>query len=126
MPCGLIVDVPVVDVAWALSPLEEEILNADETLICYDNIVEAITYDELDISIAIDGEPTVADEIMGLYIEALSNYPASGALNEVITMTNQYISLVNESDELSDKEKEVLYGAFSVGVYSYMYWSTHE
>ena len=37
-------------------------------------------------------------------------------------ITNKYIELIEESDEISPEEKEIIYSALSVAASSYEYW----
>lgn len=109
-----------------LSPMEAAIVDSEEFVECYNEVAESILAGDFGMDSFIDGELTIADEVMKLYLEAMGNFPANGALLELISLTNQYIALVAASDDMGDDEKQNLYEAFSVGVYSYMYWSTHE
>lgn len=88
-------------------------LEADET------IFEANGIEDFDFGESESGT------IMKLYIEALDSIDGPDAIQGVINLTNQYIAIISDSTTLSEEEKENLYVAFSVGAYSYKYWTEY-
>ena len=69
---------------------------------------------------------SISDQVIERYISALKNYASPLDYNTVVSITNQYIAVVKDSAELTDEDKNCLYIAFSVGVYSYKYWSNFD
>lgn len=66
---------------------------------------------------------TISEQVIERYLSALENYASPLDYSTIVSITNQYIAVVNESTELTDIDKHNLQIAFSVGVYSYKYWS---
>lgn len=125
-PNGLIVDTPVVDDAWSISPIEMSILDSEELEQSYNNLINDIFADNFHLGSGNYCVGEMVEDVIRLYYDILDQIPDDGGLNDVINITNQYIAVVAESDEISDEEKEVLYCAFAVGVYSYEYWSNYD
>ena len=103
-----------------LTPLERSIvenedfsfvLDADET------IFQISSADDFEF------DNSTCGAVMQLYIDAIRLYNGYEAIRDVISLTNEYIDIVHNSSELTESEKENLYIAFSVGAYSYKYWS---
>ncbi|MCM1021988.1 MAG: glycine zipper family protein [Muribaculum sp.] len=69
------------------------------------------------------GEYSPCDDIMDTYIEAIGNYGSANEISDVINVTNLYIQVIRESTEITESDKNNLYIAFSVAVYSYKYWT---
>lgn len=122
MPFGLELDTPVApaEEAYQLSALEMAVLDSDEFVNYYNESAASIY--EGDYNFVITSDSTVADQIMKLYLEGMESIGDSG-FQSVVDFTNEYIAIVANSSELLDIEKENLYAAFSVAVYSYLYWS---
>lgn len=125
-PNGLIVDTPVVDDAWSISPIEMSILDSEELEQSYNNLINDIFADNFHLGSGNYCVGEMVEDVIRLYYDILDQIPDDGGLYDVINITNQYIAVVAESDEISDEEKEVLYCAFAVGVYSYEYWSNYD
>lgn len=125
-PNGLIVETPVVDDAWSISPIEMSILDSEELEQSYNDLVNDIFADNFHLGSGNYCVGEMVEDVIRLYYDILDQIPDYGGLNDVINITNQYIAVVAESDEISDEEKEVLYCAFAVGVYSYEYWSNYD
>lgn len=68
-------------------------------------------------------DDSIKNNIVNLYMDALGNYSGSEEIIDVVNLTNQYISVINSSNELSEKDKYQLYLSMSVGVYSYKFWT---
>lgn len=62
----------------------------------------------------------VEDIIMEKYLQALE--ATASNLNDIIFITNKYIKLVADSDELSEDSKEDLYLMFDIAVSASKYW----
>ena len=122
MPFGLELDTPVApaEEAYQLSALEMAVLDSDEFVNYYNESAASIYED--DYNFVITSDSTVADQIMKLYLDGMESIGDSG-FQSVVDFTNEYIAIVANSSELLDIEKENLYAAFSVAVYSYLYWS---
>ncbi len=110
-------EVPVESDGYQLTELEAAVLASDDYISYYEAGTAAIYNGDNCFTIA-----SVADNVMKLYLDAIEGM--SGADSEDITnLTNEYIAIVADSAELNEEDKESLYVAFSVAVYSYMYWS---
>lgn len=122
MPFGIELDTPVApaEEAYQLSALEMAVLDSDEFVNYYNESAASIYED--DYNFVITSDSTVADQIMKLYLDGMESIGDSG-FQSVVDFTNEYIAIVANSGELLDIEKENLYAAFSVAVYSYLYWS---
>lgn len=97
-----------------LTELELQIINSSD----FSNGYYEITSNPLEINT----EPgVVADRIINLYIDAISNSCSSE--EDIITITSNYTQIVKSSSELSEAEKEWLFSGFATMCYSYKYWN---
>lgn len=62
----------------------------------------------------------VEDVIMEKYLQALEDTASN--LNDIIFITNKYIKLVADSDELNEESKDSLYLMFDIAVSASKYW----
>lgn len=112
-------DIDVVHNNWQLSSLETKVIQSEEFVAHYDNSMTAIFDGNYQFSITSDNN--ISDQVVKLYLETIEemNNPD---FESIVNFTNQYISIVSNSNDISELEKENLYIAFSVAVYSFQYW----
>lgn len=103
-----------------LTPLERSIVENAEfsaELSADEIILELNSIDDIDFG---DSE---CGNIIKLYVEALSAVNGPEAIQSVMDITNQYVEVIKNSSELSESDKANLYVTFSVGAYSYKFWT---
>ena len=103
----------------SLSEFEQSVVFSDEYISQFNIHMNSITNNE-DTRLI---KGTVCDAIIQLYIDAMGNYSGTSDIDAVVQLTNQYITIVNDSEELSELEKYNIFLALSVGAYSYKYWA---
>lgn len=105
------------------SDFEMSILKSEEFETAYNEklLITTGDYDEMLSSIDNDN----VRSILGYYLDALSYYSGMDEYDDLIMLTNEYISIIDESDTLTQIEKEILYMSLAVGVYSYKYWTEY-
>lgn len=104
------------------SAFELEVLRSEEYVNAFNQEIETILSEDINSSMTSDG--TISEDIMVLYIDAISNCGTTN-YDDVVSLTNQYIEIISSSNELSEDEKNNIYIAFAVAVYSYQYWTTY-
>ena len=62
----------------------------------------------------------VEDVIMEKYLQTLEDTASN--LNDIIFITNEYIKLVSDSDELNEESKDSMYLMFDIAVSASKYW----
>ena len=107
---------PVVEV---LTPLEAEIVKSKEFEDGYYSVLNKLIGDD-DTYVENDG--STGNIVMKLYLDIINKYPEN--LNDVEFVSNKYIELISNSSELSEEEKDRLYSAISVAVFSFEYWQS--
>ncbi len=72
----------------------------------------------------IEGEPVIDDSMPGLVLQVYNELLQSNFVDEsdVADYINHYYSIVSESNELSDEEKQSIYIGLAVSLFSYNYW----
>ncbi|WP_290448349.1 glycine zipper family protein [uncultured Muribaculum sp.] len=104
-----------------LSDFEYSVLDSDEYTTAFNDDMAAIANDKQIWT----PDGSLHDSVMQLYLEAISYYSGTESINDIIAVTNQYISTIEQSEDLEDIEKRNLYIALSVGVYSYKFWTNY-
>lgn len=61
-----------------------------------------------------------SDEVMALFVAAVRD--AGEDLTRILRIISTYASVVTDTPELSDDDKQCLYKSFAVAGYSYEYW----
>lgn len=64
-----------------------------------------------------------ADRVMNYLLDGLSGVDSP---KEVYDLVNSYILAVEKDLQISSDDKQLLYNTFTVLVYSYNYWYSHE
>ncbi len=105
----------------SLSAFESSVLSSEKYVTEYNKVIAANS----DFAVLIDPDRLTANAVAQLYKDALQNYD-NASFEDIVSLTNQYISIVDESNEISKEDKRNLYIAFSVAIYSYKYWSNYE
>lgn len=100
---------------------DKDVIASDDYRAFYNQITQPGESSEEDIT-----QITISDQVIDYYLDALAKYTSPLDYKTVVSITNQYIAVVNDSTELTDEDKNSLYIAFSVGVYSYKYWSNFD
>ena len=67
---------------------------------------------------------TLPGLVSSLYGEVFKEYPDS--VEDVVYLVNQYTSLIDASNELTDDEKTCIKHGMSVSLYSFNYWSKNQ
>lgn len=100
---------------------EKDIITSDSFKNVYYQL-DSSSEESEDVSVQVP----LLNQILYRYIEAMEKYRSPLDYKTVVSITNQYISVVRGSTELLEDEKTNLYIAFAVGVYSFKYWSNFE
>lgn len=116
---GYIGDIDVVHNCWQLSSLETTVIQSNEFVDYYDNSMTAIFEGDYQFSIISDN--IISDQIIKLYLETIENMN-NPDFESIVNFTNQYISIISDNSDVTELEKQNLYIAFSVAVYSFKYW----
>ena len=68
----------------------------------------------------VEPEPTLPNVVMELFEQAIEKSPST--IEEVIYLVNNYLSIINNSNELTENEKEAIKYGFATAIYSFNYW----
>lgn len=110
-------DFALVDIEEVLTPTELEIVKTKEFEDAYD---QAMAGDfDCDGS---NNDDSLDEIILNMYFEILEQYPEKA--DDVEFVSNKYIELINNSEEISEEDKELLYTAIDVAVSSYKFWES--
>lgn len=101
-----------------LTPMEVKIIKSKEFETGYYSILESYVVNGHGTYVGDDG--SIGNKVMKLYLEILNRYP--NKVNDIEFISNKYIELISKSSELSEEEKDLLYSALCVSVYSFEYW----
>ena len=93
--------------------LEERILYSEDMETAFDELYLNNGTFESD-------ETELPDVIMDMYTDLISNY-ASECM-DIVFVINKYSECINNSNELTDDEKESLNMGLATSLYSYNYW----
>jgi len=78
-------------------------------------------YDRMLSTESLGEDGTLPTLVTSLFSDVFKEYPDS--VEDVVYLINQYISIIDASDELTDDEKTWIKHGLSVSLYSYNYWS---
>lgn len=105
---------------YLYSDEEFTLLTSAEFKAEYEHILSDIASGSTDI----DSEnASVADKVVKNYVSALKR--SAKDENDVAYITNRYISIYNRSTELTDDEKNQIFGAIGVATASIEFWNDH-
>jgi hypothetical protein len=76
---------------------------------------------KLDSASEFPSDGSVRDDVIKKYLELLESYPEQ--LSDVEQISNDYIQIIAETSELTDLDKDILYGAICVAASSVEYWN---
>ena len=110
----------LVDNNLSRTPIEHCLTAVEDSIISSKEFEEAYYAYFEDENINSETNEDVPDAVMSLYLQIFQTYPERA--NDVEFITNKYIELIEESDEISPEEKEIIYSALSVAASSYEYW----
>lgn len=111
---------PGIKLGYEFSDFEMGVINSDSYINAFSLNSENVINGEYDLIITTSS--SLMDKLMRRYLDALSNFCIPNDYENVISITNQYINIVNNSFELTTAEKNNLLISFAVAVYSYEYW----
>jgi len=101
-----------------LSDLERSVTESPEFQKAYNDCIQRAK--EITFTPKRAGKDDLGQKVMNLFLNVYTEYPQDQAdVNEII---NKYISVIEQSSELSKEEKELIYSSLSVAAYSFKYW----
>lgn len=104
-----------------LSDFERDVIYSESYIMDFNQYMKALAENG---GYRVNGSDVVYS-IINLYIEAIECYNGVSDINDVVSLTNDYIYLIDVNDELSEIEKYHVYIALTVGVYSYKFWANY-
>lgn len=100
------------------SSLEHSIFYNDEFIENADNYIQTIENNGVSIS-----QNSIPDKVMNLYQSIFNT--CSDSYDDIVTCINNYYSIVEQSAELTDEEKQSIYIGLSVSLYSLNFWNAY-
>ena len=71
-------------------------------------------------NISISGD-NLTSRLMNLFFHIIEVYPVNA--NDMEFILNKYIEVIEESNEFSDNDKELIYSSLSIAASSYEFWT---
>lgn len=101
----------------SLTDVELAIASSDEIQGIYNHDIALIESGEFGIYESGDSK---SEYVMNLFMEIYNTYPE--CQEDITTLVNKYAEVIENSDELTDDEKDIILGSLSVATYSFNYW----
>ncbi|MCC8036676.1 MAG: hypothetical protein LIP02_00845 [Bacteroidales bacterium] len=101
-----------------LTSLEYSILFSHDYISEYYEILNDL--ESNGFSAGLSSNDPIDDQVFNLYLNALTSYPTQ--VSDIELISNQYVNLVDQSDELTTNEKDIIYRGICVAVSSYEFW----
>lgn len=103
----------------SLPKIERTVLESDDFATQYYECEEQLS--KLDAASEFTSDGSVSDNVIKKYLTLLEKYPEQ--ISDVEQISNDYIQLIADTSELTDSEKDILYGAICVAASSVEYWN---
>ena len=102
-------------------------LNSKDAKAQFDKIMARVTGQDLDIDAYFENYPTGSkrsEQALKSYLDLFQTYPDN--VDDVIKITNDYVEIIESSNEFTDDEKAMIYAALMVSIYSPQIWNGFE
>lgn len=123
-------EIACADIKGAFEGIRTEIilaLNSKDAKAQFDKIMARVTGQDLDIDAYFEKYPTGskrAEQALKSYLDLFQTYPDN--VDDVIKITNDYVEIIESSNEFTDDEKAMIYAALMVSIYSPQIWDGFE
>lgn len=68
-------------------------------------------------------EDPLLERVLELFKQAFTEYTAN--CSDIVSVINKYVEVINETEELTDEEKDRVKYCFATALYSFNYWSKY-